>query len=46
MRVRVSFLIPFSIIVAAVAIRAVDPVPLQTLRGKTFDLYQQIRPRT
>ena len=46
MRVRVFFLVPFSIVVAAVAIRAVDPVPLQTLRGKTFDLYQQIRPRT
>ena len=45
MRISASFLIPFILIVAGLAIRIADPVTLQTLRGGTFDLYQRLLPR-
>lgn len=35
-----------AMIILFVALRVWDPVPLQTLRGKTFDLYQSIQPRS
>lgn len=38
-------LIALLVLVALVALRVVDPVPLQMLRVKTFDIYQRIKPR-
>ena len=46
MRVSASFLIPLTLIAAGLAVRVADPVPLQTLRGGTFDLYQRLLPRS
>jgi adenylate cyclase len=37
--------IGFAILLAFMAVRAIDPSPLNILRLKTFDLYQQIKPR-
>jgi adenylate cyclase len=38
-------LVALAILVGLVALRIVDPTPLQLLRVKTFDIYQQIKPR-
>ena len=46
MRVSTSILIPLALIAAGIAVRIADPVPLQTLRGSTFDLFQRLQPRT
>jgi adenylate cyclase len=46
MRVSASFLIPLALIAAGLAVRVADPVPIQTLRGATFDLYQRLLPRS
>ena len=45
MRVSSSILISLLVIAMALAIRAADPVPLQTFRGTTFDFYQHLKPR-
>ena len=46
MRVSASFLIPLAIIAAGLAVRVADPEPLQTSRGRTFDYYQRLLPRS
>jgi adenylate cyclase len=43
--IRPVHLIALAILCAFIALRVVDPSPLQTLRLKVFDLYQQIEPR-
>ena len=35
-----------AILIGALALRAVDPLPLQQLRNLTFDSYQRLKPRT
>ena len=45
MRAAHSVIIPLALIIAGVAVRSVDPQPLQNLRGSTFDIYQNIAPR-
>jgi len=40
-----QFAIPLLILAAAVAIRAVDPAPLQDMRLRVFDSFQRIEPR-
>lgn len=45
MRVSASFLIPLALVALGLVIRIVDPVPLERLRGDTFDFYQRLRPR-
>lgn len=40
-----TYTIAFAMVVAMVAIRIDDPLPLQIMRNKTFDLFQQIKPR-
>ncbi len=37
--------IALAILIAFMVVRAVDPGPLQTVRVKTFDLFQQLEPR-
>jgi adenylate cyclase len=37
--------IALAVLVGFIAIRAIDPLPLQTVRVKTFDLFQQLEPR-
>lgn len=37
--------IALAVLVGFMAIRAIDPIPLQTVRVKTFDLFQQLEPR-
>src|SRR5215510_11476136 len=34
-----------AILIGALALRAVDPLPLQQLRNLTFDSYQRLKPR-
>src|SRR6185503_17716833 len=34
-----------AILIGALGLRAVDPLPLQTLRNLTFDSYQRLKPR-
>ena len=43
--IRPIHMIAFAILGAFVVLRVFDPSPLQTLRLKVFDLYQQIEPR-
>ncbi len=43
--IRTIHIIAFGILAAFVVLRVFDPSPLQTLRLKVFDLYQQIEPR-
>ncbi|MBN2752562.1 MAG: adenylate/guanylate cyclase domain-containing protein [Rhodospirillaceae bacterium] len=38
-------LIALAMLIGVVAVRVVDPVSLQMLRVRTFDVYQQIKPR-
>lgn len=40
-----TYTIAFAMVVAMVSIRIADPLPLQIMRNKTFDLFQQIKPR-
>ena len=40
-----TYTIAFAMVVGMVAIRIADPLPLQIMRNKTFDLFQQIKPR-
>jgi adenylate cyclase len=40
-----TYTIAIAMVVAMVAIRIQDPLSLQILRNKTFDLFQQIKPR-
>jgi len=37
--------VAFLLVVAMVAIRIWDPIPLEIMRNKTFDVFQQIKPR-
>ena len=37
--------IAIAILIAFMMVRDIDPVPLQTIRVKTFDLFQQMEPR-
>ena len=38
-------LITLGLLAALIVLRAADPAPLQLLRSKVFDFYQQIEPR-
>ncbi len=38
-------LVALGLVAFALAIRVLDPIPVQTLRNLTFDLYQRIQPR-
>jgi adenylate cyclase len=42
---RLPYLVAFVMTVAMVLLRYWDPVPIQVLRLKTFDLYQRMQPR-
>ena len=40
-----TYAVALALLVAMVALRAWDPLPLKILRDKTFDVFQQIKPR-
>ena len=42
---KVTYGIALVLLAAMIWLRIADPVPLQTLENKTFDLYQQLKPR-
>ncbi len=42
---RLQYLVAFAMTVVFVLLRTWDPLPLQLLRLKTFDMYQRIQPR-
>lgn len=42
---KTPYIVTLVVIIVLVAVRVWDPVPLQVLRLKSFDLYQQIHPR-
>ena len=42
---KTPYIVTLIVIIVLVAVRIWDPAPLQVLRLKSFDLYQQIHPR-
>lgn len=45
MKRTLALLLPLAVLAAAIAVRAIDPLPLAELRGRVFDGYQRALPR-
>jgi adenylate cyclase len=46
MRLRLTFILPFAMLTAAILLREYDPWPVQQLRLIVFDTYQRLKPRS